>query len=334
MENETVRIHARPTSSIIMLVEDIERLDWHTEESNTGEQRRLKSIASYHLRPDTWYPLVQDLTFETRFYEEVSAKLPFEQCMVRWENKSPKDSEYWGPVATKKEVERLFYTSLRCKTNPGRLFCFRLWIKLHDEYRCFWNGTLRAVSGDNENASELNSEIVGQIHDYISTIIDRIPYIRCIFDIGRVEVERNGELVFKIIEFNSWETNSGSHLFDWKEDSEILYDEPIAIHFRGQGGFQETRSLLGNSHLYRPFTTTSLDKPKSSSGFETIRGNYIILNNYIYCTCQMIFGWENLPCRSNLLLGQEASFAFRIFVSLERIISVLEELFTMLIFDD
>jgi len=45
--------------------------------------------------------------------------------MVRWENKSPKDSDLWGPVSTSQQVKDLFYTSLRCKTNPGKIFSLR-----------------------------------------------------------------------------------------------------------------------------------------------------------------------------------------------------------------
>ena len=33
--------------------------------------------------------------------------------MTRYENKSPKNLEFWGPISTKKELINLYYTSLR-----------------------------------------------------------------------------------------------------------------------------------------------------------------------------------------------------------------------------
>lgn len=115
--------------------------------------------------------------------------------MVRWENKSPKDSDLWGPVYLKDDVIKLFYTSLRCKTNHGTLYCFREWITIYEEYRCFWNGTLCAISGNSE--SIMNKDIVTKIYNYIYSIKDRIPYHRCVFDICRIS--ENQELIFKFL---------------------------------------------------------------------------------------------------------------------------------------
>jgi hypothetical protein len=211
-----------------MIIEDIENNDWCIKNTDNQYNANKKSISSYYLIPNSWYKYVEDLTFETKFYDTIPNILPYDKCMVRWENKSPKDSEYWGPVSTKEESERLFYTSLRCKTNPGKLYCFRPWIKIYDEFRCFWNKTLVAVSGTDE--CHLNNDMVTKIMIYINSIKHRIPYFRCVLDIGMI-IE-SGELIFKIIEFNSWETNSGANFFNWNDDTEIMYGDLPDIYFK------------------------------------------------------------------------------------------------------
>ena len=55
--------------------------------------------------------------------------------------------------------------------------------------------------------------------EYIAQIAPRIPFYRCVFDIAQT---KNG---FILIEFNSWETNSGAHFFYWIDDTEIFYPE-------------------------------------------------------------------------------------------------------------
>ena len=93
--------------------------------------------------------------------------------MIRYENKSPKDSESWGSVSTKEELINVFYTSLRCKTNPGKYYCVREWIELgsfeEEEYRCFWNNGLVAVSSESDTEPKIN-----EILDYITKIKDYI----------------------------------------------------------------------------------------------------------------------------------------------------------------
>jgi hypothetical protein len=203
-----------------MFIEDLERHDWKSNSRETSNSLREKSIRSYWLTENSWYETIRDLTFETKFYSEIPEVLPYDTCMVRWENKSPKDSKYWGPVSNKNEVKRVFYTSLRCKYGiQGKIYCFRPWIKTYDEYRCFWNGTLKAVSGD--DTFILDAENIRKIYSYLLSVANRIPYHRCVFDICRVN--ENDELVFKIIEFNSWETNSGANHRDWVKYTDILY---------------------------------------------------------------------------------------------------------------
>lgn len=198
-------------------MEQIEAHDWGVGPHTDNEERRQRSIQAYWL-PE-WYDKVSDLTFATQFFTELPDRFP--PSMVRWENKSPKDSDQWGPVETKEAALNLFYTSLRCKTNPGKIYCLREWKQLKQEWRCFWNGRITAISGDVPATKELI--------EYLIEISDRIPYYRCVMDVALAEK-------YYIVEFNSWETNSGAHLFDWTED--LLYDSQVII-CRWPGGQSE-----------------------------------------------------------------------------------------------
>lgn len=80
--------------------EEIEYHDWEVTNFMSNNDRLNKSITSYYL--NIWYPFVENITFKTYIYPIISTikeccplKLPFENCMVRYENKSPKDSELW-----------------------------------------------------------------------------------------------------------------------------------------------------------------------------------------------------------------------------------------------
>ena len=139
--------------------------------------------------------------------------------MVRYENKSPKDSDFWGPIQTKQQMINVFYTSLRCKTNPGNIYCVREYNShIQTEYRCFYNNKLVAISGDDKPQKIMPYE---ELLIYIEKkVIPRLKFIKCVFDIAQLT---DGNFIF--VEFNSWETNSGAHLFDWLDSTEILYPE-------------------------------------------------------------------------------------------------------------
>lgn len=262
------------------MIEDLEIYDWNSNGNETGESLKEKSISSYWLTDKldqiNWYESIKDLTFESKFYHEIPDILPYDKCMVRWENKSPKDSDYWGPVSNKEETERLFYTSLRCKSGTqGKIYCFRPWIKTYEEFRCFWNGTLKAVSGN--ETSILDSNIIRKIYSYLSSVAHRIPYHRCVFDICRV-IE-NDELVFKIIEFNSWETNSGANHLDWIENTDILYDDTNSVYFVNKHDCITLPSFLYNSYTL-PISTT--DRIERVDPLNIIRGDYLFHNGFLY----------------------------------------------------
>lgn len=207
-----------------MFIEEQELSDWGILPQMDLIERKQKSIQAYWL--DRWYDKMSSITFPTHIYEsenEIPDILPFEKCMVRYENKSPKDSEFWGPVSTKKELQNIFYTSLRCKTNPGKKVCVRQWKNLGDEYRCFWNNKLVAVSSESELEPPIN-----QILEYIQKITPLICYHKCVFDIAHLSDSADpadstdtNKLIF--IEYNSWESNSGAHRFDWLDDTEVFY---------------------------------------------------------------------------------------------------------------
>jgi hypothetical protein len=216
-------------------MEEIELHDWNVTHAMDNEERRLRSVNAYWL--PQWYAKVADLTFPTTFHDVPPETFP--PSMVRWEHKSPKDSEHWGPVTTRNQAENLFYTSLRCKTNPGTTYCLRPWYHVVQEWRCFWNGGLTAISGEVEPPPALIS--------YLTRIALRIPFYRCVVDIA---VDADGK--WWLVEFNSWETNSGAHLFEWTDP--LLY---------GGDGTVQCRWLSGSSQLLWSVPSTLPALPKS-----------------------------------------------------------------------
>lgn len=200
-----------------MILEDIELNDWKILPNMRAEERKQKSICAYYL--NEWYDVVKDITFKTHIYEgidNVPEDLPFVQSIVRYENKSPKDSEFWQPIGTKNQLINLFYTSLRCKTNKGKYYCVREFKELGDEYRCFWNNGLLAISSEGNVKPDILSII-----EYINQIKSYIKYHRCVFDIAELKNDPNNKYIF--VEFNSWETNAGAHRFDWNDNTEVFY---------------------------------------------------------------------------------------------------------------
>ena len=275
----------------MLFVEEIELHDWGVDNNANNEKRREKSIVSYYL--NKWYSKIEDLTFQTYIYpinttlEEACPEiLPFQECMVRYENKSPKDSEYWGPVTCKEEVINIFYTSLRCKSNTGEYLCIREWCdSIQQEFRCFWNTRLVAVGIEDFESRELDSDTCQRLLNYVNEIADRIPYQRCVLDIALLAGPE-----FKIIEFNSWETNSGAYPFDWKEDTEILYPDftqnTYPIVFR-HGKFQKTFEVKMENQEKEveeiDISQIQILKPQKSS-------NWLVTDNYIYITTDIWLG--------------------------------------------
>lgn len=200
-----------------MILEDIEQNDWKVLPDMGCEERKQKAISAYYL--DQWYDKVKDITFNTYIYKninEVPEELPFAKSIVRYENKSPKDSEFWKPICTKDQLINLFRTSLRCQSNKGRYYCVREFKEIGDEYRCFWDNGLLAISSESTYSPDING-----IMEYINSIKSYIPYHRCVFDIAELKNDPNNKYIF--IEFNSGETNAGAHRFDWVDDTELFY---------------------------------------------------------------------------------------------------------------
>lgn len=200
-----------------MILEEIELYDWKIKPCTTPEERKHKSVQAYYL--NAWYDDVKDITFKTYIYdnlENIPNDLPFQQSIVRYENKSPKDSEFWSHISTKNQLCNLFYTSLRCKTNKGKYYCVREFKELGQEYRCFWSNGIVAISSE----SEIKPNFY-EIINYINSIKKYIKYHRCVFDIAELKNVTTEKYIF--LEFNSWETNSGAHRFNWNIDTEIFY---------------------------------------------------------------------------------------------------------------
>lgn len=249
-----------------MFIEEQELEDWNITPNMSFAERKQKSIEAYWL--DKWYDKMKSITFPTYLYyseNDIPDILPFEKSMVRYENKSPKDSEFWTHISTKQELINLFYTSLRCKTNPGKIYCVRQWIDLKDEYRCFWNGSLVAISSE----SDLEPPI-DKIIEYIKKISSLICYNRCVFDIAHL-VETN-ELIF--IEYNSWESNSGGHRFNWLDDTDILYSSNNCITTIRWANGEKIIPLISNTNV-----NTNANANANAITINTITNfdNYVIL---------------------------------------------------------
>lgn len=264
-----------------MLVEEMESHDWKVDtlDKSDYEGKKSKSVSSYYL-PE-WYDQMSDLTFKTYMYklDEIPEVLPFTKCMVRTESRSPKDSEYWSYVTTKKEMLNLFKTSLRCLFSRPETYCIREWVDLTDEYRCFWNNGLVAVSSESNNEPP-----VDQILDYINKIKDRIIYHRCVFDIAHIK--ETNELIF--IEYNSWETNSGAHRFDWNLDTDILYSREVLVirWMNGEKRLPFLPFLPFTSNIRNvPFNRVNFTLPKTNYG-----SNWLVTDKYIYITNDIWLG--------------------------------------------
>jgi hypothetical protein len=265
------------------LVEEWEFDDWSTQLKDSNQNRHHKSMQAYWL--NRWYNKVEHLTFRTKFYDEIPNQLPFSKCMIRYESKSPKDSEYWGPTTNSEQAKLIFYTSLRCKTNPGNIFCFREWTDLEErEYRCFWNGRLMAVSAD----SIITKPPIDQIINYVNSIEQYIPFHRCVFDLAHLKTisaqsKDTNNLV--LVEFNSWETNSGAHLFDWRIDSEHIYNFDGQVAFRYKIDDNEIKTDL--VQVYEPvsFQIDSFCRINQVVPLEPHKqSNWLIHKQYLYVT--------------------------------------------------
>ncbi len=265
-------------------MEEIEKHDWKIDVFMSDAERYEKSVSAYYL-PE-WYDLIADLTFETEIYpiDHPLEVLPFEKNMVRYEHKSPKDSEYWTSCTTYDQIQKIFATSLTARTHPGKYLCIRKWYDISCEFRCFWNKQLVAVADHSKNQILNNSsDFNDQIITYCNTIAHRIPYIRCVIDIC---ILKDGQI--KIIEFNSWESNCGALPFNWIDDTDILYPnltKPlIPIHFRSAN-----QSINYTINVPNKFQTSSLSLSQSNLIGEDIvnslhPSNWLKTEKYIYVT--------------------------------------------------
>ena len=232
---------------------------------------------------------MKEYTFDTKIYdsiEKIPDCLPWKKCMVRYENKSPKDSELWGPISTKKQLEELFYTSLRCKTNPGKFYCIREWIELSNEYRCFWNNGLVAISSEDTIRPDIE-----KILDYIYRISSSVKYHRCVFDIAFIK--ETNELIF--IEYNSWETNSGAHKFDWNDDKEIFYNGDCVV-IRWNCGEERIKNKLFGLYVNNNDNNNNkfiMDNQIYKCVQNIYPSNYLITDKYIYISKDVWLGLFN-----------------------------------------
>ncbi|AYV75698.1 MAG: putative orfan [Terrestrivirus sp.] len=296
------------TAKTIETIESIEQNDWMINNEMKNDERFKLSVSAYYLH--NWYNKVHDITFETVIYpittleDSCPDNLPFERCMARYENKSPKDSEFWGPITNKQQLINIFNTSLRCVTNKGNLLCIRKWQDdWGPEFRCFWNKQLVCV-GDHSKEQLLNDDnsikMRNEIIDYIDTISSKIPYKRCVFDIVKL---KEG---YKFIEFNSWESNSGANPFDWVNDTELLYPDftvdMITIHFRSlrdnNNNYKNIKINVPNKHK-EYILATNFDINK----YSILRQNSstcLVTDKYLYVMTDIWLGLFNIHDLSNI----------------------------------
>ena len=266
-----------------MYIEEQEYDDWGIYPHDPNDIRKQKSISAYWL--NNWIEDMSDYTFKTVIYssvDQIPDILPFDKCMVRYENKSPKDSDLWGPISTKADLVNLFYTSLRCKTNPGKFYCVREWIDLGCEYRCFWNNGLVAISSEADIQPPIE-----QIFNYIDTFKHKIKFHKCVFDLAHIA--NTNELIF--IEYNSWETNSGAHRFNWSDDKEIFYYENrTSTTIRWNGGQIVVCNDLAINNPIDNFTKFQTDSQIYEFVQLTYPANYLITHKYVYVSNDIWLG--------------------------------------------
>ncbi|XWV26082.1 putative orfan [Tupanvirus soda lake] len=278
-------------------IEATEFRDWSITNDMDNTTRKNKSIEAYYL--EKWYECVKEITFSTYIYpiktciEDTCPEiLPFKKCMVKYENKSPKDSEYWGPMKTKKDIINVFNTSLRCQTHIGKYLCIREWNDcIEEEYRCFWNKGFVACGAQSYDTI-FEMEKCLEIKNYVDRIKNFIPYQRCVFDIAKI-----GE-TFKLIEFNSWETNCGAFPFDWIIDTEIMYPDvsknfhTIIFRSTNNSEIKIIEPILNPiSFIQLGLKNIKILKPKRPS-------NWLITEKYLYVTTDIWLGCFDLDLKN------------------------------------
>jgi hypothetical protein len=292
-------------------IEEIELKDWNIFTHYDNEIREEKSISAYWL--NEWYDSpIKDYTFKTKIYEnidEIPDILPFERCAVRYENKSPKDSENWGPINTKEELVNIFYTSLRCKKGQGKYYCVREWKDLGNEYRCFWNNRLVAISSEEDTEPEI---------DIIINYINKLPidFHKCVFDVAFLKDSE--EMIF--IEYNSWESNCGGHNFDWNIDTNILYPterNKLVVRWKNNGekiiwsdndGENDIETLeikvietnnYDNKKIIKHNSDNIfiMDHDKYEYAIDIIPKNWLITEKYIYISTDIWLGRFDLDLK-------------------------------------
>lgn len=266
-------------------IEDQEFHDWKITPEMDNIARKNKSIEAYWL--NKWYQKMENITFKTYFYntfDEIPDILPFDKSMVRYENKSPKDSEFWSHCNSKEQMKNIFYTSLRCKTNPGNIYCIREWIDLGEEYRCFWNGKLVAISSE-----MIDRPPIEDILNYIRSISEYICFHKCVFDIS--QIKNSNKFIF--VEYNSWETNSGAHRFDWIYDTEVFY-ETNCITIRWKNGEEKISPIKNIQNIQNIIPKKNLVKFESFDDFEIVKQtmpcNYLLTDKFFYLTTDIWLG--------------------------------------------
>lgn len=277
-------------------MEEVELHDWSIFPADDSKTRRNKSIEAYYL--NNWIDKIRPLTFRTVIFDLRDNKiaeipdvnpLQFDGFVVRYEHRSPKDSDYWGKLQTKDEIIKVFETSLRCRMHePGNFLCVREYKTLEMEYRCFYNHKLVAVGVQSLDDYTLSLSECERIIKYFETISEYIPYKRCVVDIAVTAEDQ-----FILIEFNSWETNSGPYPFDWQDDTSILYnDKNYDVVFKSKND----ELVIHNSRPYvKPYLGAPVDNELKLLLAKNIippaaPGNYIVTDKYIYITTDIWLG--------------------------------------------
>lgn len=199
----------------------------------------IESIVSDPLTYDD----IQEILTKPRssFIYEFCSHLMNKSYFFRLNSISPKDVKIKGKreckVGSGEDIKTLMRLSERTRyylDNFDERIQIRLvlreWIdEFPTEFRCFIRGNkLRAISQNSEDCcykEKTKNKIYEEILEFYRSIKYEIPFEDAVMDISKIEEK------WIVIEFNVFgaETKTGSSLFNWKDDYEVLYNAQVPI---------------------------------------------------------------------------------------------------------
>lgn len=168
--------------------------------------------------------------------------------------------------------------------DPGEVLVFERWsadIELRREFRVFcYKGKVTAVSQDIwwEKLGWRNEDLGGFVPAILSTwnvVKNMLPFDTCTMDVLMTRIGK-GHWTAKIIEFNGFgaHLNTGSDLFHWVKDADILQGSDSSVRVRFVDDWEESGTIVA-SEILHPIVTDSVDDEPDWLALETkIRSCY------------------------------------------------------------